>query len=297
MIISQAHKFAFIHNPKVAGTSVRKAIASYHDYPERFWHQGFLEEHNRVVDLAHIPYRDLDARIKTALSKCFVFGFVRHPVLRFWASLAEFRRQHADWNVAKLSADELLNTWLTPANIRYDWRFTHFCPQHYFFYEGNKCKADYIGRHEDFKRSWSNVQKLIGLDLDPLDNNRSRGYLEPEALEPASYAHIQRLYMKDTLLFGYERWDTSCDAIAEDGRPSPQCQPIPNTHEHRVELIHVPYLDASTLADLPLGERVAFLETRVRQYEREFKLRNKHQEAQEIGDKQSSLPDEQVQDI
>ncbi len=259
MIISRAHHFAFIHNPKVAGTSIRKAIESYHDYNMRFWHQDWSEDANRVVDSAHIPYDDLSDTTKAVLSKCFVFGFVRDPMERFLSAVAEFRRQHADWSASKLSVNALLTTWLTPANVRHDWRFTHFCPQHYFFYSGNKCKVDYLGRHSTFSDDWKHIQALIGIQFAPLNNARHRVIEAPEVMSNESLVHFRRLYYKDYLLFGY-------------GIPQlidPTGVPYVNTHEQRVEMIHTPYQDAGTIANLSLGEKVAWLETKIKHYEKE----------------------------
>ena len=37
MIVSHARQFIFFHNPKCAGTSMRVALAGYHDDPFSFW--------------------------------------------------------------------------------------------------------------------------------------------------------------------------------------------------------------------------------------------------------------------
>ena len=257
MIISRKFKFAFIHNPKVAGTSIRHSIEKYHDYPQRFWHQAWSSEAERTVDTAHIPFPDLPAEVKATLSSCFTFGFVRNPINRFWAGLAEFRRQHADWPVSKLSADELLLTWLTPANVRHDWRFTHFCPQHYFFYEGNKRRADYIGRHESFEADWTRIQQLVGIKFDQLNNSRHRVALGDELLSAEAYTAFMRLYARDYVVFGY-------DTLAGDTN----CGGQPLMHHERVDFIHKPGLtiDDVVMATMTMGERVAYLERQVNHY-------------------------------
>lgn len=258
MIISSKFKFAFIHNPKVAGTSIRHSIEGYHDYPQRFWHQAWSDEAQRVVDAAHIPFADLPDGAKAALTKCFTFGFVRDPMNRFWASLAEFRRQHGEWSVARLPADGLLQSWLTPANVRHDWRFTHFCPQHYFFYEGNKCRADFVGNHENFDYGWTQIQQLVGIKFDPLDNKRHRVDQGQEPLSVEGYTAFMKLYAKDYLLFGYDKLDFDPDVNYEG-------QPL--LHHDRVEMLHSSLsLDELLVSKMNLGEKVAYLERRVAHY-------------------------------
>lgn len=251
MIISQRSKFVFIHNPKVAGTSIRTAIGDRHDWSTHFWHQGWSEEAQRVVDLAHIPYRDLPDDVKSIISQSFTFVFVRDPMSRFWASLAEFRRQHADWEeLARMPAEGLLNHVLTPAAIRHDWRFTHFCPQHAFFYDGRKCVADFVGHHETFARDWARIQVMIGTDFKPLDNARHRGTTDDEPLTKQGFAKFLNLYAMDYALFGY---DIPAEPNLDDGYPE-------STHWSRVESIHTPYLqvNAELEALMTEGERAAY---------------------------------------
>jgi hypothetical protein len=259
MIISERHGFTFIHNPKVAGTSIRKSIEQYHDQKQVYWHQRYDERLKRVVDLAHIPYDDLDNQVKAIMAKTFNFGFVRHPVKRFFSAYAEFQRQHADWFPSKMDPSYFVCYFLTEANVRYDWRFTHFCPQHYFFYQGNKCVADYIGRHEDFANCWQSIQNIVApsYGFQPLDNTRHRelNHASDPVLGDEALTILQNLYQRDFTLFNYA--DPFCDLVNSEGR---------HTHWQRVELLHKRLTHGTT--ELTLGEKVAHLELQVADYKK-----------------------------
>jgi hypothetical protein len=238
----------FVHNPKVAGTSIRKSIEHLHDVDFKFWHQGFFND--RVHDLAHIPYNDLSGELKGVMANSFVFGFVRDPLERFFSSYAEFKRQHTDWYPAKLGINEFIRGCLTEANARYDWRFIHFCPQHYFFYTGNKCIADFIGHYKSLGDDWSRAQSLGKFETKPLTNARHREHqssTQKELLSVASLVVLNRLYERDCRLFGYP--------------PILNPEDIPaDTHEYRIEQIHSPEVTQSyhLMDNMTSGERIAY---------------------------------------
>jgi hypothetical protein len=206
MIISNKHKFVFIHNPKVAGTSIRSALSHLHDDERTFWHQSWLQSESRVIDSAHMTADLWEPRVNPEYT---VFGFVRHPMNRLISGLHEFRRRHGaefDLTTTEKVKSFVMNV-MTPANLRWDWRFIHLCPQHYFFYLGNKSLADKIGKYEDLTNSWASVCSLIGLPITlPHDRqaNPSTVHEFDEALSaPEVYERINSLYLRDFLLFDY----------------------------------------------------------------------------------------------
>lgn len=264
MIISHAHRFAFIHNPKVAGTSVRSALGQYHDYHKTFWHQGMYN--GRVHDLAHIPFTDLldddvDAVRKRGL---FIFGFVRDPLERFWSAVHEFRRQHGDWSIARLPAEDLVCSVLNEGNIACDWRFVHFCPQWRFFpthlSSGNGVTLPddvKVFKHEDFRAAWAEITDYLnslGTGIPaviPLSNARHRADAKQEHLSTAAIDRLHRLYSIDFRLFGYTPWN-----FARVRNPNEDY----NTHWKRVEAIHGGAAPLYIEPHLTLGESIAYKE-------------------------------------
>ena len=207
MVYSDSLKFVFLHNPKSAGTSIRKALEPYDDSNGRYWHCTYSHQHARLVDQAHICASELaEYGLLDKVSSYFTFGFVRDPYTRFLSAWDEHRFQH------RLSDQTDINEWihthLTPANIRYDWRYIHFCPQHFFFYSGRKSVADFIGRFEHLDDSWFAIQKLLGCSI-PLGAANIKGGTAARSLDSLSVDSIRlinELYDRDFSLFGYPKY-------------------------------------------------------------------------------------------
>lgn len=198
MIISHKHKWVFIHNPKVAGTSVRAALSSYHDDNRKFWHQGWFANDDRVVDLAHLTSDIWHPIVDPSYTS---FGFVRNPYHRFVSGLTEVIRRHRSDFQSDLK--RFVMEQMTPANLRWDWRFVHLCPQHYFFFRGNKRVVDHVGRMESLQDDWAVITSLVGLRLS-LPHERVGSGLSHKLLEdPEVLSRINALYLRDFRLFGY----------------------------------------------------------------------------------------------
>ena len=128
MIISHKHRFVFIHNPKVAGSAVRKAIEHLHDDPTVYWHQQYVPELERVVDASHLTLNDLKI-CRPDLAGYTFFGFHRDTFKRYASAYYEHCRQH----LAPAGLTQI-NKWsdlvADETNFRFNWKYVHFCPQH-----------------------------------------------------------------------------------------------------------------------------------------------------------------------
>jgi len=208
MIISHSKQFMFLHNPKSAGTSVRRALFQYDENPLRLEYQKYIPDLERCIELFHVCAADFHAVWGDEFEHHFKFGFVRNPYTRLFSSWDEYRRQHPDMR------DEDFNVWarghLTRANLRYDWEYTHFCPQHYFFYKGNKNIADYIGKQENLAQEWKTICRLLKIPHRELGHEKDFNKYElPDRLSMDKIAEdvllkVNALYEMDFLLFGYE---------------------------------------------------------------------------------------------
>jgi hypothetical protein len=203
VIISHKHKWVFVHNPKVAGTSVRSALAPYHDDSREFWHQGWFPPEDRVIDLAHMTadiwHPIVDPRYTS-------FGFVRHPYARFVSGLTEVMRRHCKDFAPDLR--RFVMEQMTPANLRWDWRFIHLCPQHNFFFRGSKRVVDHVGRMENLAQDWAAITSLLGLNIN-LPHERVGAIPQHTLLEdPEVLNRINSLYLRDFQLFGYRMLGT-----------------------------------------------------------------------------------------
>src|SRR5688572_2096530 len=88
MLISDSHRFIFIHNHKVAGSSVARSLSKYVDKKNRVktWHQilkrlKLVSSHYPSPHPWHITAKDLRTRMndKVKFDSYFKFGFVRDP--------------------------------------------------------------------------------------------------------------------------------------------------------------------------------------------------------------------------
>ncbi|RLA53811.1 MAG: hypothetical protein DRR42_03660 [Gammaproteobacteria bacterium] len=218
MLVSDRKKFMFVHNPKAAGSSIRNALSQYDDRDNFYWDHEDNTKLGRVLDKAHITLDDLSVYTDSSLlADYFVFGFVRNPYERVYSA---FQEKNSQWDITDdTNFNTFIQTKLNEITIRFDWNFIHFCPQHYFFYQGGKCKADFIGRLENLRRDYARAINLAKLDADtdlPYLNRRSAGLSNSEETpvlstyldkyDPTSLSIVNRLYDRDFVYFGYDKF-------------------------------------------------------------------------------------------
>jgi len=218
MIICHSLKFVFIHNPKVAGTAMRRAIL------RSLVNQGeeFVEMHGRaliddeIVDSAHVPVRLWTPEIKKAYDAgYFFFIAVKDPRKKFVSAMSEFRFQHPDLISALIPIDasqaeyeRLLRNLLSYNAIRYDWRFGHFAPQSQFFcrtvLEKGGAVVDYeplpgirVFCLENVEDWWETLMKTLGLEGCRLLEERVSLHRPSQPLQKETLSLISRFYDKD----------------------------------------------------------------------------------------------------
>lgn len=210
MIVSRSYGFLFVHNPKVAGSSLRKILLEYNDSDIEMWHQRYIPALSRLVDMSHLSADELSVVLNdygmADAEGLFRFGFVRNPYSRFLSGMREFgRRFGIDFNsMTKDHRHAWIVANLTPSSIRYDWCFSHFRPQHYFFFEGHRRKADFIGRYHELYDDWATVRALLNIKDTQLPKERfesGEAKVDPnEWFNPETIAVINSLYGNDWIL-------------------------------------------------------------------------------------------------
>lgn len=207
MLISHSKKFIFIHNYKVAGTSVRDALNKYAN--RSFLRSPFKDKVALVVGKypkiyseqfdGHITASELKSKIPDKIfNSYFKFGFVRNP----W-----------DWQVS-------LYTYMLKDETHYqhkliksmrnfeaylDWRVNrdlHF--QHDFFYRDDTCLVDFIGKIENLNADFNFVSGKIGIHekLGHLKKSRENNSIE-EYYSQKTIDLVNEVFIKDITLFGY----------------------------------------------------------------------------------------------
>ena len=148
MIVSHARQFIFFHNPKCAGTSMRVALADYHDDPFSFWGifpAPFFRNH---IDHTHLRLWEMQVLFPHIIRAAQTYRtviFVRNIVSSVSSAIDEhFKKFQPSVQLATLSppdqmrvieafVEKILNIGVITTNFR----FIHFSPQVWFIRLGN----------------------------------------------------------------------------------------------------------------------------------------------------------------
>lgn len=173
MIVSDQHRFVFIHIPKCAGTSVRAAVLPYHDADERFLRT--VEQHPQFgpIDFRHLPLpllRELDPEVFEKLRVYDSYALLRDPFQRFRSALAQRAKMYLGKEFAQLNKSELrteierVQEYLLscPAVIRPE--FIHFTRQSDFVQIDGKRLVQNIFPVEHLDRFACALARHIGAD-------------------------------------------------------------------------------------------------------------------------------------
>lgn len=210
MIISHKNKFIFIHNYKVAGTSVREALSGYGNKSFlasntrdklKFISGSFPRVYSNQFE-HHIKANELKSKIPSTIFKeYFKFGFVRNP-WDWQVSLYKFmikRKTHHQHQLIKSmkNFDEYI-----------DWRVhNELRLQKEFFYDRDTCLMDYIGKMENLNNDFSIICNKIGVKSELTHLNSSRtvedSFLNYYSQETINL--VDEAFKEDIKLFGYSK--------------------------------------------------------------------------------------------
>jgi len=114
MIISDQHKYVFIHIPKCAGTSLKQHFEIYEDA----WNVSGIWKRNHpeypelgILDHAHIPLFTLKDFFKDEYEKLNsyrTFAVIRDPYKRFPSSMAQRLNMHCGTQIQYLTKKEII---------------------------------------------------------------------------------------------------------------------------------------------------------------------------------------------
>ncbi len=141
MVISDKYKFAFIHIPKCAGSSVRRAN-EYEEDP--FWDRKFYD-HPKLGKLhfTHLPLCILETYYPDTYERVLdyeSFAIVREPMERFRSAVTQYCKTIEGYKSQDVSPELVRDTALqiidylqeNPRSL--DWRYIHFMPQSEYIY-------------------------------------------------------------------------------------------------------------------------------------------------------------------
>ncbi|MEN7550985.1 sulfotransferase family 2 domain-containing protein [Rapidithrix thailandica] len=218
MLISHSKKFIFVHNFKVAGTSIRGALEKYTYkcmpqvkrmekilYLLGYYPWIFTDDFEQ-----HSLARELRGQLpRKIFRKYYKFGFVRNP----W-----------DWQVSHY-------TYIckSPHHYQYDlirnmsgfeeyihWRVNDCLElQKDFFYDTDgTCLVDFIGKFENLSQDFTTICQAIKVksELPHLNKSKSSKYLN--FYTPETIDLVYEAYQPDIKLFGYDKPELNRRAAA-----------------------------------------------------------------------------------
>lgn len=205
MLLSYDHRFIFIHNYRVAGTSIRKSLEKYAGRP---WLRRILKE----IGLGHyIPYykwktfpghikaSDLKKRLPVEIYDSFYkFAFVRNPwdwQVSLYHSMLQ-NRAHYQHSIIKSmkNFDEYIR-WRVSEDKKLQKDFVTSAD--------GRVIVDFIGRYEKLAEDFLHVCKVLDLNvwLPHLNNSSRRNY--KSYYNSDSRKMIEDSFKEDIELFGY----------------------------------------------------------------------------------------------
>ncbi|RUO76951.1 sulfotransferase family 2 domain-containing protein [Idiomarina seosinensis] len=110
MIINHSHRFAFIHIPKCAGTSVRKVLQEFDDLDGR--HTSRVDIHPKLgnLDYVHIPLfilKEFFPAEFTQVESYWSFAVVRDPFKRFGSSVSQRLKMYSNKPIHKCEEKDI----------------------------------------------------------------------------------------------------------------------------------------------------------------------------------------------
>lgn len=170
MIISRKHRFAFIHIPKCAGSSVREPLQPLDDCPEPFYG---VHDHPELgsIDRGHLLLSVLRQYFPTEfelLQAYQSFAVLRNPSERFPSSMSQHLMMNGDKPIEDLAAPELyprIDAVVAaleskPADFL-PLELTHFHQQRRYVYVGGEQVIKNLYRTDDMAALWRDIAAIL----------------------------------------------------------------------------------------------------------------------------------------
>ncbi len=206
MLLSHTHQFIFVHIYKVAGQSVRKALAPFTYYPggvigraaDRLFHLSYLSRFRKLH--VHSTAAEIKKHLDEELFRnYFKFTFVRNP-WDWQVSLFHFMRSqplHRQYRLALRFED--FDEYIA-------WRITQEprLQKAFVVDESGKMLVDFVGKFENITDDFAKICDLIKVtaSLPHMNRTSHRPYQEYYNLNTREL--IRKHFEEDIELFGYE---------------------------------------------------------------------------------------------
>ncbi|MEM9830579.1 MAG: sulfotransferase family 2 domain-containing protein [Bacteroidota bacterium] len=209
MLISHSNKFIFIHNYKVAGTSIKDALLPYSSVSkeksslsQKLRH--LLGNYPKIYSAdfpAHINTKELREQLpNTTFQDYYKFGFVRDPwdwQVSLYTYMLKSQKHPQHKFIKKMNSFEEYINWRVNDEVRL---------QKNVFYDGDECLVDFVGKMETLNSDFSKICNRVEVDASLPHLNRSRS--EVSHLKYYNQKTVDLVYeafLDDIQTFGYKK--------------------------------------------------------------------------------------------
>lgn len=207
MLVSDSHRFIFVHIRKAAGSSIRDTLEPLSiEKPRDPWSKvksRFLRVEKDYHNYAFRQHDDINVAKRLMppelFTSYFKFAFVRNPWDRL-VSEYEFIRRRPDHGrhskVIKMEFDQ----YILYQNKRFDAHQINMLAD-----RNGVLLMDFIGRFENLQEDWNYVTDRLGITNKELTHRKKAGITNYDAYyTPETRALVAELWKKDIEAFGYD---------------------------------------------------------------------------------------------
>lgn len=198
MLISHTNKFIFVHNYKVAGSSIKRALRPY-SAKIGFWQFSLREPFFRFN--AHVQSKDIKERIPRFIyENYFKFGFVRDPwdwQVSLYTFMLKNQKHHQHRLIKSMNFERYID-WRVHQELRLQ--------KDFFYNQQGECLVDFVGKYESLQKDFNQVCATVGIKtcLPHINQSKPAGsYLEYHTRETIDM--IEQAFQQDILLFNYQK--------------------------------------------------------------------------------------------
>lgn len=216
MIISQTHRFIFVHVPKSAGTTVTHQLSALTTYKDlelggTSFGEGIAPYYGKRFKLRkHSTANEIREVVgPQTWSECFTFGFVRNPFARAY-SIYKFLRSWQDWpGWEEMQQHETFASFVHSQFFEGDGPDRMLKPQRFWLRneEGNLL-TEFVGRVERLNQDLPHVFQRLGVEIHTEKAGRKNQSSEEGEWrklydDSSTVARVVERYRVDFDLFGY----------------------------------------------------------------------------------------------
>lgn len=206
MLISDTHRFVFVHLQKNAGTSMVHVLRPYAvEGPRSKWYSllrvlGLPRDYRRYKFREHAPLREAERRMpRDRFEEYFKFGFVRNPWDRLvsdYAGLLQNPAHRRHRQAARLSD--------FAAFIEWEARRGRRVQRDMLMDRSGRVAVDFVGHFERVGEDFAEACRRIGIEAELPHRNPSRRGDYREWYDERTREMVRRYWATDIEAFGYE---------------------------------------------------------------------------------------------